>query len=211
MVQTPEQFLQITPQPIKQAVSVAQMMPVQTLSGVYRLSSQLRQSTLEQFELAPSDDAWVLTIPTHRQVHLMLNAAGDLATDWEKDLFEEALVEYEPALVLAPAMMASEVQRSGEVAVTIKTLDGGRVRDQGRCRFSTQVLGSAKMSTAAGEFEVYRVREERHMDLGLADVTVVIEAAYAVGQGTVAESQARQTRMLGLFTTEIRESLLRWE
>jgi hypothetical protein len=151
---------------------------------------------------------WRFDLENTRTVYLQQTDSGTYV-EREIDVEEQVEVLYEPALQMVPDTLTPGRPQSNEVTMIVRNLADGRERDRGSCSLTCEYVGTRAVDTPAGEFEAHVVRATRNIDLKLAKVTVEIETAYVMNEGTFVELIHRDTKALGLFSIKTEEELRR--
>ncbi|MCC7408587.1 MAG: hypothetical protein IT442_10985 [Phycisphaeraceae bacterium] len=157
--------------------------------------------------LTPQGDLWRWEIPTRSVVYLRRTDDGSIVITAEDSLTDNVHVEYDPPIPLLPADLdPTSKPLTGQSKMLVKNLSNNSTRDEGACRYTLELLGTQKLRTAAGRYEVIVTRATRRVDLKLADADVTILTAFSPTQGPVAQQIRRLTKALGLFPSRSDES-----
>lgn len=146
----------------------------------------------------------VVTIEGIGRAFHTVDGDGNVRTAREEDFGEGVAVVYDPAIVMLPTRLEAGRKVESLARITVLNLRDRRRRDEGSVRVAVEVLGTAPVSTPAGDRDAVLVRTTRTIDLSLADATVASLRAWAKGEGVVAETVDRRLRALGIFGRDAR-------
>lgn len=184
-------------------IAGARLLPFEEHTSTVRvLEGPGEGGTLTQRMAEDEDgDRWLLTVDGRQRVHLELGEAGEVLVVREDDFEQNVAVHYEPALVLLPATLERDAVHEQTVEVTVRRLDRGTVRDRGSCDYRLEVGGVGPLNVEAGQLRGYALRQQRELDLNLAQASVAIETVYVPEMGRAAWRVDRHTRALGVWTS----------
>lgn len=185
--------------PVDSGMRPADLMPGQAISmdvTIYRDSSD--EPTVAKRTIERDRQGWLDVIKGVQTTRYVLTDDRVVAVAWERSERDGVEVRYDPPMPwLAAAMADGQASTPNAVKVTIYTLDGKSIRDQGTCNVTIEPM----QATRVGGQSAALLRHQRHFDLKWADSTVTVDVLLMPGQGDVRQIIREQTTALGMFTT----------
>ncbi len=178
------------------------LIPATDASGAFQVMVGPDKGAIRPFTRTFKNGKWVIFEKGDHRGFYHLDKQGRIILDREDDLHENVQVDYDPGIVVLPAIVGNgSPLPSGKVTMIVKNLKTGRQRDHGTCTYQLTRIRREKLTTPAGTFDTYLVEQKRHLVLNLASVDLTIHTAYAPGVGTVLDTLWQTIHVLGLLTT----------
>ncbi len=202
---TPAQAEDHPVQPITadQAPGGRDLMPMHDRTGEYSIQPEDKPAQRTPFHLQPKgpkgDDLWRLTLENKAATFFQPDPDGNIMIPCEDDLGENVEMTYTPALKMLPGQWPKGLVVEGDVKMLVKNIKTGGVREKGHCKYRVELLGRQRVSTPAGDFDTYLVRETRHIFLQMAKADSICDTWYVAEKGDVKEHTKERTKVFGLF------------
>ncbi len=139
----------------------------------------------------PKDHAWQSLMTGQFVIYYRLTSDGNIVIEQEDDFESAAQVVYDPPMVMLPAYLATHVPKWTTVKMTVTTLNGKMVRDQGHCRYQVQVLGRDDRGVV--------IRMTRELQLRFAQGRVTLDYVFKEGLGLIAQRTEKNLTILGIL------------
>ena len=182
------------------AIPATELFPLGPRQARFEFVAGPLTGTTVNYRFEADGNQWRQMLEGLRTVTLHRRDDGAIVIASEQDIEANALVSYDPALVMLPAQVRTSPSVRGRAEMTVRNLNDHSLRAKGTCHYQVQMLGTSMVTTPAGKFEAVIVRTVRRISLPLADVTVTIHTAYVLDRGKIAEHIERVTRTLGTFS-----------
>ena len=187
-----------SPLPIK----AGQLMPMEPGRGVYLVKEGFDRGKQVPFTLEWRGDRWLLTKEGLTWHELKRDDQDNILILREADLRDKHQIEYDPPVVLLPAVVDNDTSMAGKTHVTIQNTQTGAVTHRGDCEWHLEFIGTQPLETPAGTLLSYRFHATRRIRLTLAETTVTVDFDYAPGKGMIATGFKQVVRFMGLFSKQ---------
>ncbi len=180
-------------------VKADQLMPLKYTEGIYLVKEGPEKGRLIPFTLEQRADRWILTKRGLTWHELRRDDQGNILILREADLLKNKEVEYNPPVVLLPAVVDSNTSVSGKSRVTIKNAKSGSVTYRGDCEWHLTFLGIESLEAADETVPIYHLQMTHRIHLPLDRTSATIDFGYALGKGMVATAVEQTNRLFGIF------------
>ena len=184
-------------------VSAEELLPLKSTHGVYLVKEGPEKGREVPFSLEQLGNRWILTKEGLTRHELQRDAHGNILILKETNLLENRQVEYNPPIVLLPAVVNGNTSLAGKTRVTIKNAKTGAVTYRGECTWQLIFAGIESTETSSGTFSTYHFQVKHQIALPLAHASLTIDFGYAIGKGIVVTAVDQVTRVFGLFSNRI--------
>lgn len=182
-------------------VSAEELLPLKSTHGIYLVKEGPEKGREIPFSLEQLGNRWILAKEGLTWHELRRDAHGNILILKETDLLENRQVEYNPPIVLLPAVINDDTSLTGKTQVTIKNAETGAVTYRGECEWQLIFAGIESTETSSGTLSTYHFQVKHQIALPLAYVSLTIDFGYAIGKGMVVTAIDQVTRTFGLFSS----------
>jgi len=191
-------------------IRAEKLLPASDAHGAFKVMTGSHKGDLRDFTRTFKDGKWTIMEKGDHRGFYHRGKDGQIILDREDDFEENVRVDYDPGIVVIPAVVGGkDPLPHGKVKMIVKNLKTGHQRDHGTCTYKFTGVQKKRLKTPAGSFDVYVIEQKRHLDLNLANVDVTIHTGYAPGEGTVLDAVWQTMHTLGIFTSHSHSRLER--
>jgi len=176
------------------------LLPLKRSGGVYRVKEGPEEGREVPFTLEGRGDRWLLTKKGLTSHELYKDEHGNILILRETDFLENRQVEYDPPVILLPAVVNGSTSVSGKTRITIRNARTGAVTHRGTDQWQLVFAGIHTLETSKGLVSVYFLQLNHQVTLPLVQASLRIDFGYTLGKGMVVTSVEQADRVLGLFS-----------
>ena len=181
-------------------VAAIQLLPQENRTGTYLVTQGPDTNAPIPFSYTQHDTRWILTKEGLTQHELEYDASGNVLILREVNFRTGQEIEYDPPVVLLPAMVDGETSLTGRSRVVVRNRETGSATHRGSCTWHVMFAGIDNFASPSGAIAVYTMRLTREVRLSIARMSLIVDFGYVLGEGIVATSSSQVIRVLGLLT-----------